>query len=299
MILVTGANGFIGRQVCQKLLAQGQDIVALDRDFGTSLNALQVHGDLNNSGFLSELFHQYSFDAIIHLAAILNSASRQRPFEAMNTNIGTGLHLLDLAARFHVAKFVFGSSISTYGPKRYEVHGEVSETEAASPNNIYGVSKRYVEIVGEQLRKQDNLQFVALRISMVVGAGATKTASRWRSEIFEKLNASHQTFITMPFASTEFLPLVHVSDVADMIHQLVEAKQTFHEIYNTPSDNWQGGELADYIRSLNRNIEFSFIPSPLRGDPEAINGKRLVDEFGYTPSLLREQLRRYIEPGKS
>lgn len=299
MILVTGANGFIGRQVCQRLSVHGQDIVAVDRDFGSSLHVLQVQGDLNDPHFLSGLFHEYSFDTIIHLAAILNSASRQGPFDAMNTNIGASLHLLSLATRFNVAKFVFGSSISAYGPKRYEVHGEVSEEEPASPDNVYGVSKRYVEIVGEHVRKQENLQFVSLRISMVVGAGATKTASRWRSEIFEKLNVSQHTLITLPFASTEFLPLVHVSDVADMIKQLVEVKQTLHVIYNTPSDNWQGEELADYIRSLNRNIEFSFIPSAVRGDPEAINGMRFVDEFGYAPRLLREQLRRNIEPGKS
>jgi nucleoside-diphosphate-sugar epimerase len=167
----------------------------------------------------------------------------------------------------------------------------VSEAEPASPDNVYGVSKRYVEIVGGHYRQQDKLEFIALRISIVVGAGATSTASRWRSDIFEKLQASQHTRINLPYGSDELLPLIHVLDVAHVIRRLVEAKRTLHTIYNTPSDNWRCGDLADYIRSLNPNVELVLDPSNNRGDPEAINGNRLVEELGHTPIPVGERLR--------
>ena len=155
--------------------------------------------------------------------------------------------------------------------------------------------KRYVEIAGEHYRQEDKLQFIALRISMAVGAGAIHTASRWRSEIFEALQTRHLTRIQLPYTADELLPLVHVADLAEILKQLVEAKQTSHTIYNTPSDNWQCSDLADYIQSLNHNIQLVFDPSNTRGDPEAINGNRFTDEFGYCTIPLKQRLRQMIE----
>ncbi len=166
MILVTGAGGFIGSQVCRLLATQGQAVVAVDQAFVTTLPCLQVQGDLGASDFLTELFHTYSVDVIIHLAAVLNTASRQRPDEALRVNIGASLTLLQLAMQPGVRGFVFGGSISAYGAKPFADFGEVSETEPASPDNVYGVSKRSVEIVGEQYRQQ-------------VSSSSWRCASQW------------------------------------------------------------------------------------------------------------------------
>ncbi len=298
MILVTGAGGFIGRQVCQRLSASGHAVVAVDQHFGMLHPTPTVQGDLTSYDFRLTIFQKYAFDTIVHLAAILNTASGQHPDQAMQLNIGASLHLLQLAQQFQVAKFLFGSSISAYGPKPYAVSGEVSEAEPACPTTIYGVSKRYVEIVGAHYRQQGQLQFVALRISMVVGAGAANTASRWRSEIFEKLQTRARTLIHLPYSSHERLPLIHVVDVAEVIRRLSEAERTEHWLYNTPSANWQGSDLAAYVRSLNPNVELAFSPSTSRGDPEAITGRRFTEEFDFRSISLEERLRRAAESGE-
>jgi nucleoside-diphosphate-sugar epimerase len=297
MILVTGGGGFIGGHVCRLLIIHGQDVVALDRNFRTTIPCHIVQGDLGSPDFITELFRAYSFDAIIHLAAVLNTASRMQPDEAMRVNIGGSITLLRLALQFDIPKFIFGSSISAYGAKLYAVYGEVSETEPASPNSVYGVSKRYVEIVGENFRQQDGFQFVALRISMVVGAGAASTSSPWRSEIFEKLPANQRAIIRLPYAGHEIVPLIHVADVARITQRLIEAEQPVYSIYNTPSENWKCGDLAGYLRVLNRNIELTFSPSSDRGDPEAITGRRFSEEFDFTILPLKERLRQAVERG--
>ncbi|MCL5997468.1 MAG: NAD(P)-dependent oxidoreductase, partial [Chloroflexi bacterium] len=277
--------------------AHGQAVVALDRDSATSLPCPTVRGDIGAPGFLAGLFHTYSFEAIVHLAAVRNTASQQRPDEAMRVNIGASLALLQLAQQFAVSKFIFGSSISAYGPKPYAGYGEVSESELAAPDNVYGCSKRYVEIVGEQYRQQGKLQFVALRIAMVVGAGVVSTASSWRGEIFEKLCARQHTPIALPYAGHEIIPLIHVADVAEIARRLVEAERTRYPIYNTPADNWTCGDLADYIGALNRNVALALTLSSTmaRGDPEAIDGRRFAEEFGFKPLPMRERLRRALE----
>ena len=83
MILVTGAGGFIGSQVCRLLSTQGYAVLAVDQHFAITQSYPQLSGDLGNTDFLAEVMRTGSFDTIIHLAAVLNPRSRQQPDEAL------------------------------------------------------------------------------------------------------------------------------------------------------------------------------------------------------------------------
>lgn len=294
-ILVTGGGGFIGREVCRLLAEHGRDVLAVDRSFPSPMPCKAVQGDISSPDLLAGLLRAHPLEAVVHLAAVLNTASRERPDVAMRVNIGASLALLELAVQHEVGRFIFGSSISVYGPRRAAEAGALSESYPAAPVNVYGTSKRYVEIVGEQYRRLEQLQFVALRIAMAVGPGAANTASRWRSEIFEGVGAAGPTSIRLPYARHEHLPLIHVADVAACVQRLLAAARPAHAIYNTPADGWRCGDLADYIQGLGGQVELTFNPSPERGDPEAIDGGRFAEEFGFTPLPVGERLLRAAE----
>jgi nucleoside-diphosphate-sugar epimerase len=181
-----------------------------------------------------------------------------------------------------------------YGAKSFAKFGEVSEEQPATPNTIYGVSKRYVELAGQDYHKQGAFQFVALRIAMVVGPGAVNTSTPWRSRIFEHLQARQPTRVDLPFTRTEKLPLIYIADVAEAIHRLIQIERPIHSIYNTPAENWRAGDLAEYIHALNQNIEVTYSPVRSRGDPEAINGQRFTDEFNYQPVPLPQHFQQLV-----
>jgi UDP-glucose 4-epimerase len=177
MILVTGAGGFIGSQVRSLLSTRCYAVVAIDQRFAISQPYSQFSGDIGSTDFLARVMQTGSFDTVIHLASVLNTASRQRPVEALRVNIGSSLTLLQLAARSKVRKCMFGSSISVYGAKPFAEYEEVSEEQPAAPNTIYGVSRRYVELAGQNCHKRGTSQFVALRITRVVGPGAVNPST--------------------------------------------------------------------------------------------------------------------------
>jgi nucleoside-diphosphate-sugar epimerase len=273
---------------------RGYAVVAIDRRFATTQTYSQFSGNLESADFLTEVMRTGSFDTIIHLAAVLNTASRQQLDEALRVNIGSSLALLQLEARSKARKFIFGSSISVYGAKSFAEYGEVSEEQPAAPNTVYGVSKRYVELVGQDYCEQGTFQFVAIRIAMAVGPGAVNTSTPWRSQIFERLRALQPTRVDLPFAPTERLPLIHVSDVAEVIQRLVHVERPIYSIYNTPAENWRASDLAAYIHAINKNVEVTYNHERSRGDPEAINSQRFTDEFDYQPVPLQQHLRQLI-----
>lgn len=296
MILVTGARGFIGRHVCSALSTHGKDVIALDRRAPDALaNAPPypvLEFDIRDRGQIEQVFERHSLTGVVHLASLLNTASRKNPLDATQVNVVGSLNLLEAARRFHVPKLIYGSSISVYGSKSERSQAGVLETEPAAPEDVYGAAKRYVEIVGETYRQRFGIQFVALRISSVLGPGALNTSSPWRSEIFEKIGLPYSSEVTFPYSSDQALPLVHVEDVADMIARLVDARQISFALYNTPSETWALDDLAAYIASLDSNLQISFGQSTVSGIPKVIDGQRFVTEFKYTPVSMRERLRR-------
>jgi UDP-glucuronate 4-epimerase len=293
IILVTGAAGFIGSEICRLLHRQGHAVVAIDRHFPTNLPYPQRTGDVGDDSFLSAVCLAYPAKTVVHLAGMLNSVSRQQPYEAMRVNIGASLSLLQLSAQSGVKRFIFGSSISAYGEKPFAAYGAVSELEPAAPIHVYGVSKRYVELVGQDYHQRGEFQFVALRIAMVVGPGMPSTSSPWRSQVFEQLRVQHHTRIDLPFAPAERIPLIHVGDVAAAVHKLITTRHPSHTIYNTPAEQWTAGGLAEYLHDLNGNLEVRYNPSRIKSDPEVINGQRFIDEFNYQPTELRQSLLQY------
>ena len=290
MILVTGASGFIGKQVCLALAAHNHKVLAVDREIDEDSRCEFVQGDLSQGDFLLKLVQAYSFDTIVHLASLLNTMSRKWPLEAMRVNVGASLGLLNLAVEHPGTRFIYGSSISVYGSKCYPRFGEVTELEPASPEDVYGVCKRYVEIVGADYHQQRALRFAAVRIASVVGPGAGKTSSRWRSEIFEALASGHPMEIRIPYRAGEVVPLIHVEEVAKVIRTLVEADRMAYTVYNTPSETWSYADLLGQVTSLNKDIKVVFGESEVTGIPQVINGNRFIEEFGYSPVPLKERL---------
>ena len=295
MILVTGGEGFIGSHVCSVLSSYDKEVIAIDRsrdpvsDISKPYPTLKL--DVNDKEQVEKIFQQYSITTIIHLASLLNTASRQHPAQATETNIVGSLNILETACKFNINKFIYGSSISVYGSKCHLITNGVSETEPAAPEDIYGVSKRYVEILGDVYRKKYGIQFISIRIASVIGPGAAKTASRWRSDIIEKLGLPYRSETTIPYMKTETIPLVYVEDVAKMVKNLVDTEHTTFSIYNTPAESWTLNDLAEYIAAIDENLNIKFGHSSVTGIPNMINADRFIKEFNFTPLSLKERLK--------
>ncbi|HKQ93896.1 MAG TPA: GDP-mannose 4,6-dehydratase [Blastocatellia bacterium] len=181
--LVTGGAGFIGSHLVDRLLAQRPSRVVVvdnfDEFYDPQIKRANIADHVNNQAYimvkadirdyaaLKQVFAEYHFDAIVHLAAkagVRPSVSEPRAYTEVNIN-GT-MNLLELAERNGVRKFVFGSSSSVYGPAATPPFREDAPLAPVSP---YASTKASGELLAHTYSHLYGMRVVCLRFFTVYG----------------------------------------------------------------------------------------------------------------------------------
>jgi nucleoside-diphosphate-sugar epimerase len=167
-VLVTGASGFIGGVLCEELLTQGHEVIALVRRPGSEpAGTRAVLGDLGDGGRLAQILEEERLGWVMHLAAEIASQRSERKLREVNVQ---GTERL-LAACLAIAgpdpaagpRVVFCSTVVT-GDARGTL---LTEEEPLPVQTPYGRSKQE----GERLLFQAGLPGVVIRPSHVYGPG--------------------------------------------------------------------------------------------------------------------------------
>lgn len=297
LLLVTGAEGFLGRTLVDLLQRSGRRVIALDsrqhRKLREQSSVTKVLCDIADQQQLERVFREHEIGHIVHLAAVLPTAAQQDPVHATRVNVAGSANLMQLARQFGVVRFVFGSSLSIYGSCSPD--HVVSEKDRAAPEDVYGAAKLYAEQLGGAFHHSGDLQFVSLRIGRIVGPGARSSTSAWRSAMFELLQAKAPAQLTLPFVGSERVLLVHVDDVARALLALIDAPVAEHTIYNAPCESWLVEDLKQNLEALNPRICVSLGHSYAEGNPRLLDWSRFQKEFAFSAISIAERLRTAAE----
>ncbi|MFA4970993.1 MAG: SDR family oxidoreductase [bacterium] len=177
-VLVTGANGFVGRRVCSSLKEGGYAVRAAVRDMNENgvdfiqqvIDDVICVGNIDGSTDWSRALD--GVDVVMHLAArvhILQEVSKNplESFRSVNV-LGTG-RLAKLAASAGVRRFVYISSISIHGNSTDE--RPYVEDDEANPHSPYAISKWEAEVVLRRIAQKSGLELVVVRPPLVYGPG--------------------------------------------------------------------------------------------------------------------------------
>lgn len=161
-ILVTGADGFIGRALIKQLKSVGAQVASLDLKTGT---------DICDMAQLNNFQRRTRFDVIYHLAALSYvPASWQYPRQTMAVNLLGTLNMLEFCRQRRVGKFIFISTY-VYGQPQYL---PVNEQHPISPANPYAWSKYIGEKLCEAYHKSYGLKCIILRPFNIYGPAQSK-----------------------------------------------------------------------------------------------------------------------------
>ena len=160
-ILVTGASGFIGLNLLERLLSQGRRVIAVSidrlpqaalREFDRLPGSIEpVQADVRDEAALRDVLTSGAVDAIFAGAAITAVASREResPGAIFDVNLSAVVNLIALAAKHRVRRLVALSSSAAMGEGMF---GERPPTEADAPQpvTLYGITKAALESVARR-----------------------------------------------------------------------------------------------------------------------------------------------------
>jgi len=205
-VLVTGAAGFIGYHVSERLLARGDTVIGVDNldpsgDVGlkqTRLERLQGKGtftfhsaDIRDADALRAIFEREAPERVVHLAARVGvRASPDQAQAYTDTNVTGFLHVLELCRAARVGHLVFASSSSVYGASTSLPFSE--QDPADRPLSLYGATKRANELMAHAYSHAHQLPASGLRFFTVYGPwGRTDMAPMLFLRAMEEGKAIH------------------------------------------------------------------------------------------------------------
>jgi UDP-glucuronate 4-epimerase len=182
-VLVTGAAGFIGFHVSQRLMKQGRRVLGVDNlspfyDEGLKAARLQILRqepkfdflkiDIADLRSIEELFTQHEFDEIIHLAAQAGVRySLENPHVYVQSNVVGFVNLLEAARKKKTPHFVFASSSSVYGANKKTPFSEKDNVD--HPVSLYAATKKSDELIAHVYAHLYTLPLTGLRFFTVYG----------------------------------------------------------------------------------------------------------------------------------
>ncbi|HLP97574.1 MAG TPA: nucleoside-diphosphate sugar epimerase/dehydratase [Sideroxyarcus sp.] len=171
-ILVTGAGGSIGSELCRqiarfspaKLVLYESSEFALyniEQELGRKfpqLDAIYLAGDVRDDARLEQVFGAYSPNVVFHAAAYKHVPlmERHNAWQAVRNNVFGTWRVASCAQRHGVEKFVL-----------------ISTDKAVNPTNVMGATKRLAEIVCQGLQRADGTRFVIVRFGNVLGSNGS------------------------------------------------------------------------------------------------------------------------------
>ncbi len=307
--IITGGAGFIGSHLVDRLLALGEDVIAVnnfDPFYSRSVKEANLSGALMNTRFqlvefdirdaakVQMLVNESRPDVIVHLAARAGvRPSIAAPALYADVNVTGMVHWLHAASRFEPRpRFIYASSSSVYGDRAEAPFRETDPVDF--PASPYAATKKACELMAYTFHHLHGLSVTGLRIFTAFGPRNCPDLAIAKFTRLIDLGLP----VPMYGDGTSRRDYTYVDDVVDGIIRAIE-RCSGHHLYNLGHS--EPVALSDMIETI---AELLGKPAAIEPHPDQSGDvrqtfadiERAWSELGYRPKIpFREGLARYIE----
>ena len=294
-ILVTGGAGFLGSQLCEKLLNQGHEVVCLDNYFtGQKQNVV----NLLKNPFFELIRHDVTMPFFIEVDEIYNLACpaspihyQYNPIKTVKTSVMGAINMLGLAKRIR-AKVLQASTSEVYGDP--EIHPQTESywghVNPIGLRSCYDEGKRVAETLFMNYHQQNNVRIKLMRIFNTYGPKMHPHDGRVVSNFI--VQALKGEDITIYGNGSQTRSFCYVDDLLEGMVRLMNSREDFTGPVNIGNPGeFTMIELAELVLKLtgsHSKLVFMPLPSddPLQRKPDISLAKK---ELGWEPRVMLDE----------
>lgn len=325
-ILVTGAAGFIGANVCSRLLSNGNSVVGLDNlndYYDVALKEARLEPLIQNDDFqflkidisdslaIAKLFEEQRFDRVIHLAAQAGVRySLTNPLSYAQSNLLGHLNILEGCRHTKVKHLVYASSSSVYG-----LNGKTPFSTSDSvdhPISLYAATKKSNELMAHSYSHLYGIPTTGLRFFTVYGPWGRPDMAlfKFTKNILagEPIDIYNNGEMQRDFTYIDDIVegIIRISDVIPQVNNewTVETgspatSSAPYRVYNL--GNGSPVKLMDYITSLEKSLGIEAIKNFMPMQPGDVyrtyaDTQDLFAATGYKPKVgVDEGVKAFVD----
>ena len=329
-VLVTGAAGFIGSNLCKRLLNDHKDIKVIGIDnmndyydvrikeyrLDTLLKYDNFHfvkGNIADKEIVNGLFERYEIDIVINLAAQAGVRySIENPDAYIESNIIGFYNILEACRHYPVEHLVYASSSSVYGTNKKVPYS--TEDKVDNPVSLYAATKKSNELMAHAYSKLYNIPSTGLRFFTVYGPAGRPDMAYFG---FTNKLVNNETIKIFNYGNCK-RDFTYIDDIVEGVIRVMQKAPEKKEgedglpippykIYNIGNSNPEN--LLDFVQILSEElIEAKVLPEDYDfethkelvamqpGDVPVTyaDTSALEKDFGFKPNTpLKEGLRRF------
>jgi UDP-glucuronate 4-epimerase len=324
-VFVTGAAGFIGFHLCEKLLNEGYTVLGFDnindyyevqlkydrlkelgieqsdaKVFGQTCkssihpNFEFVRGHLEDDQLLDELFKSKKFDLVCNLAAQAGVRySLENPKAYVQSNLVGFINILECCRHFKTKRLVYASSSSVYGNSEKVPFEETDNVD--KPISLYAATKKSNELMAHTYKHLYNLDTVGLRFFTVYGPWGRPDMAPM---LFSNAITSHKPIKVFNHGNLS-RDFTYIDDIVNGIFAtLMNEVENKHDVYNIGNGN--PVNLLEFINTIESELGITSEKIMMGMQPGDVyktwaSTEKLAQDYSYKSSTsLREGIKEFV-----
>ena len=255
-VVITGANGFVGRALCETLLSDGWKVKGLVRSVESEAFLPDnvescIVADMDNVESLTAALEGYS--NIVHLAAKVHDMVSSDIEAYRHVNTAGTKNLANAAVKAGVNKFIYISTIKVNGEKTHD--NPFKYSDSADPQDPYSISKYEAECVLHDIEKESSLDVTIIRPPLVYGPmvkGNLSVLMKWIDK-----------GVLLPLAKIKnSRSLLNIANFTDFIRCCLENSESAGKTFLLSDDHDVSTSelISDMAHSMDRPVRLFYMP---------------------------------------
>lgn len=280
-ILVTGADGFIGSHLCEILIQDDHDVLALSRNFKNLVNEKFKQKrinfflvDVTNFSEFAKIIYENKPDLIIHLAGeTSHKDSFENPMYDVDVNLKSTVCILETIKKFNLkCRLILGSTFIVVGRP---ISLPINENVSCNPTTVYGVNRLSSEYFCKIYHDLYGLDTVSFRITNSFGPREQYLTPSKNALNFLIYQAYIGKDVTIYNNGQFFRDVIFVNDVVSALQSIIKNGFSGNLYWISSNKKTWFYEIAEWLHEFT-NCKISYIEPPIYNTKVDV-GNFLVD----------------------